>query len=169
MGTIASVARTMNRHRRRSHLVVDRSRQPHGAAALRQAPGALLRTFADQAVIAIENERLLNELRESLQQQTATSEVLQVISSSPGELAPVFDVMLENARRICGAECGLLYRLEGRAFRVEAQIGVSPEFVDFIQQKAIEPASVTVLGRAEMHPFAGESSPLPCALAGSES
>jgi GAF domain-containing protein len=89
----------------------------------------------------------LEHLSESLEQQTATSEVLQVISSSPGELAPVFDAMLENATRICAAECGLLYRLGGRAFRVEAQIGVSAEFVEFIQQKAIEPASVTVLGR----------------------
>jgi hypothetical protein len=87
------------------------------------------------------------ELTESLEQQTATSEVLGVISNSPGELAPVFQAMLENATRVCGAEAGLLYRLEGQAFRIEAQLGVSREFVSLIEHKAIEPEPVTVLGR----------------------
>ena len=94
----------------------------------------LLKTFADQAGIAIENARLFNELRESLQQQTATSQVLQVISSSPGELDPVFQAMLENATRICEATSGNLLLYDGDAFRFVAMHGAPPAW-DALQRR----------------------------------
>jgi hypothetical protein len=90
----------------------------------------LLRTFADQAVIAIENTRLLNELRESLQQQTATSEVLRVISLSPGALEPVFKAMLDSAVRICEARFGGLWLRTEDGFRTEALYNAPPAFAE---------------------------------------
>jgi GAF domain-containing protein len=115
---------------------------------------ALLQTFADQAVIAIENVRLFDEvqartrqLSESLEQQTATSEVLHVISSSPGELEPVFEIMLTNAVRICGAKFGVLYLREGDAFRAGALHNVPPAFAEFMRRGPIRPGPDLPLGR----------------------
>ena len=105
-------------------------------------------TFADQAVIAIENARLLNELRELLQQQTATADVLKVISSSPGELEPVFKAILANATDICGAKFGTLYLRKDDAFYARAFHNAPPAFVDVGKDKALHPGPETTLARA---------------------
>jgi GAF domain-containing protein len=107
----------------------------------------LVTSFADQAVIAIENTRLLNELRESLQQQTATADVLSVISSSPSDLAPVFQAMLSNAVRICDASFGVLFRFESGAWSAAAMHGVPPSFAEYWQRGAQRPGPRTALGR----------------------
>jgi GAF domain-containing protein len=98
---------------------------------------ALVANFAAQAVIAIENTRLLNELRESLEQQTATSEVLRVISSSPGELEPVFDALLANAVRICGAQFGNLTLFNGNELRLEAMHNAPPALAELRRRNPV--------------------------------
>src|SRR5260221_4882418 len=114
----------------------------------------LVTNFAAQAVIAIDNTRLLNELHqrtddlsEALEQQTATSEVLRVISSSPGELQPVFQAMLSNATRICEANFGVLFRFKGEAVEAAAMVGVPPAFAEFWQRGPQRPGPRTALGR----------------------
>jgi two-component system NtrC family sensor kinase len=113
----------------------------------------LVTNFAAQAVIAIENARLLNELRqrtddltESLEQQTATSEVLSVISSSAGELEPVFQAMLTNAMRICAANFGIMFGFANGAFHGLSWLGISPEFAEYVRHPRIW-APETGLGR----------------------
>ena len=115
----------------------------------------LVQTFADQAVIAIENVRLFDEvqartrdLSESLQQQTATSEVLEVISSSPGELAPVFNSMLKNAVSICDAQFGNLFLIDSDGARWEAGVGTPPKLAEyFTQSRSFRPTPGSHLDR----------------------
>jgi signal transduction histidine kinase len=95
----------------------------------------LLITFASQAVIAIENVRLFRETREALEQHTATAEILRVISSSPTDLQPVFDAILENATRLCDAHLAFLSLYDGQKFRTVAQRGASPEFAKWLADR----------------------------------
>ncbi len=138
----------------------------------------LMRNFAAQAVIAIENTRLLNELRESLQQQTATADVLRVISSSPGELEPVFQAMLENATRICEAKFGTLYRFEDEKFQVAALFGSTSELAEAQKRRGpFTPTAGTLLDRlmrtketADTSDYAAEAAQsLPARLGGARS
>jgi two-component system, NtrC family, sensor kinase len=130
----------------------------------------LVSTFADQVVIAIEHARLLTETREALEQQTATAEVLQVINSSPGDLAPVFNAMLERAIRLCEAACGTLWTYDGESFRLAAQHDVPAEFDEFLRSvgtlRPTEGSNLRRLmgGEAYVHSEDASANPSPSSL-----
>jgi GAF domain-containing protein len=108
----------------------------------------LVTNFARQAVIAIENTRLLNELRESLQQQTATADVLKVISRSTFDLQPVLEALTESATRLCGAPRGHIFQFDGEFLRLAAAYGAWPGFTDYLNAHPLRPGPGTVAGKA---------------------
>ena len=117
----------------------------------------LVTSFANQAVIAIENARLLNELRErtddlseSLQQQTATADVLKVISRSAFDLKSVLTTLTDSAKSLCGASLGIICLRDGEVMRLQAESGCTPAFVDFMQANPIRPGRETITGRVFM-------------------
>src|SRR5262249_41249271 len=107
----------------------------------------LVSNFAKQVVIAIENARLLNELRESLQQQTATADVLKVISRSAFDLQTVLDTLVESAARLCEADMAAIVRVHGSTYRHAASFGYSPEVHQHMSNFRFEPGRGTVAGR----------------------
>ena len=125
----------------------------------------LVKNFAAQAVIAIENTRLLNELRELLQQQTATAKVLQVISSSTFDLQTVLNALVETGMRLCEADVAAIWRLENGVLELAATSGMSNEFVEFAKQNPIMPGRGTVSGRVVLE---GKTVHLPDVLADPE-
>jgi GAF domain-containing protein len=154
-------------HQARSGLAVPmlRDGRPIGAIAVGRhevrpftdQQATLLRTFAAQAVIAIENVRLFKELdarnrdlTEALEQQTATGEVLKVISRSAFELQPVFETLAENAVRLCGADKAFLLRFDGELLRMAVSYNASPELREFVRTNPIAPGRHTVSARAAL-------------------
>jgi signal transduction histidine kinase len=117
------------------------------ASAFTEKQLALLQTFADQAVIAIENARLVNELRESLQQQTATADVLKVISRSTFDLQTVLDTLVQSAARLCEAEIVGINGVKGSIFQMTASYGYPPELYERMQAVRFEPSRGTIAGR----------------------
>jgi transcriptional regulator with GAF, ATPase, and Fis domain len=108
----------------------------------------LVTTFADQAVIAIENARLLNELRESLEQQTATSKVLDVVSRSAFDLHAVFEAVAESSVKLCGAYCAFIYRFDGELLRLAVAYNTPAEFKEFVEQNPLHPIIDRAVGPA---------------------